>query len=103
MAEFETWEEHQNYILARFGANFKFKYEVGQKEHGGRLWKKAPFNMLKDEAVDFISYVYTLENHLNDVTSLLTNAIVAEDWALVGDALNVLQVGNEEGRMEEDL
>ncbi len=100
--EYESWEEHRKAILDKFGREFEDKYSDGQIRHAGRLWRKSTFPMLKEEAIDFISYLYTLEDHLLDVKVLLSDAIKHSDWALVGDAFNILTEGNPEGRKEED-
>jgi len=100
--EYDSWEEHQAAISSRFEKDFESKYEIGQRQHSGRLWRKSTFPMLKEEAIDFISYLYTLEDHLLDVKVLLSNAMADGDWALVGEAFNILVEGNAEGRKEED-
>ena len=58
--------------------------------------------MLKQEALDFVSYLYTLEDQLMDVKVLLSQGMADGDWALVGEAFNILIAGNGEGRKEED-
>lgn len=100
--EYESWEDHQRAIVDKFGSEFLKKYEAGQHQHGGRLWKKPTLPMLKEEAIDFVSYLYTLEDQLIDVKTLLSQGMADGDWALVGEAFNILLFGNEEGRKEED-
>jgi len=100
--EYKDWEEHQISIVNRFGKDLAAKYFEGQKLHGGRLYRKSTFPMMKEEAIDFISYLYTLEDHLLEVKVLLSNAMADGDWALVGEAFNILMEGNPEGRKEED-
>jgi hypothetical protein len=100
--EYNSWEDHQEAILGKFRSEFQDKYAIGQREHGGRLWKKPVFPMLKQEAMDFVSYVWTLEDQLIDVRVLLAQAIQDGDWALVSEAFNILLYGNDEGRKEED-
>jgi hypothetical protein len=48
------------------------KYKKGQKEHGGNIWEKA--GMLanaEDESTDFIVYLYTLREQLEEAYALL--------------------------------
>jgi hypothetical protein len=100
--KYSSWEEHKGSILARFESEFEVKYEIGQGAHGGRLWKKPSFPMLKEEVLDLVSYLYTTEDHLMDIKILLSQAMADGDWALVGEAFNIIVMGNPEGRKEED-
>lgn len=54
-------EQHLERILSRFVADCRAKYEAGQIEHGGELWKKPGIleNAI-EEAIDLIVYLYTL-------------------------------------------
>lgn len=53
-------EAHVTRILTRFNADLRAKYEVGQQEHGGELWRKQ--GMLEQayaEAIDLVVYLAT--------------------------------------------
>ena len=100
--KYESYEDHQEAIMRRFEKEFAVKYFKGQEQHSGRLWRKSVFPMLKEEVIDLVSYVYTLGDQLPEVKSLLTDAMEDGDWALVGEAFNILEFGNPEGRKEED-
>lgn len=52
--------EHRERILAMFTAEFRKKYDAGQKEHGGQLWKdRDVFEEAVSEVIDLVAYLYT--------------------------------------------
>jgi hypothetical protein len=64
-------EAHLSGIKQRFCAGVDDKYRVGQRQHGGDLWKKPGLlPMLKDETRDFIVYADTLESQLREILQL---------------------------------
>lgn len=100
--EFKTPQDHREWIINQFKNDFRPKYDDGQDRHGGRLYYKPPFNMLKEELLDFVSYFYTLQWQMDHAIQTLQEAIAEEDWTSAQKALNILRMGNEEGRKEED-
>ena len=100
--DYATSQDHIDDILDRFESEFTYKYAAGQSQHGGKLWKKSTFRMMKDEALDFISYMYVLEDHLLKLRELARLAIETGDLEYCNKILNILEVGNEEGIPEED-
>ena len=52
---------HMERILARFSADFRAKYEAGQREHGGEMWRKDGMLLhALGELQDLVAYLYTL-------------------------------------------
>lgn len=47
-------------ILDRFSADLTAKYEKGQAEHGGNLWEKDMLDFAIEEAIDMVTYLYTM-------------------------------------------
>lgn len=83
---------------------------AGVREHGGKLWRKNVLNEVWEEWTDLGQYIYTLHCvQLPRVIALLENALdnsVDGAWPEmsrdVQRALNILRVGNAEGRAEEE-
>lgn len=61
-------ERHKNHvesILAWVNKELPAKYEKGQLEHGGDLWRKSGIDkMMGEEVIDFIVYHVTLAQQL---------------------------------------
>lgn len=58
-------EAHRDRILARVNAAFADKYTKGQQEHGGDMWRKpGMLTHAKEEVLDLIAYLWTLEDQL---------------------------------------
>jgi len=57
--------EHLEDIISEFEELATDKYEKGQLEHGGNLWKKPGLiDMAIDEAIDQVIYLITLRQQL---------------------------------------
>lgn len=101
-----TPDEHMDALMTTFEGAWREKYMKGQAEHGGRLWRKATFDFLVEETLDFVSYVGVLAPQLKRVEELLHEARTSENILdarnYSNKALNILRVGNEEGRPEEE-
>lgn len=68
---------HRDRVIARFTAQFSKKYEAGQKEHGGDMWKKP--GMLAhaiEEVIDLVAYLFTLEDQLRPERDLSLPPVV---------------------------
>jgi len=58
-------EAHLGRIISWFGSLVTPKYRCGQEEHGGTMYEKSGmFKNLKDETIDFVTYVQTIEEQL---------------------------------------
>jgi len=56
---------HLNRILNWFESKVSKKYIAGQKEHGGNIWEKTGLlSQIKDEVIDLVVYIETLEEQL---------------------------------------
>lgn len=80
------------------------KYVAGQREHGGKLWRKPQIGHIVAEVLDLVVYVLTLRSQLQTATRILDQArdrrsLSVEELAV----LNLLQTGNIEGELEEEL
>lgn len=88
-----TAKSHIISILSNFSDSAYNKYMAGQKEHGGRLWRKPLVREVTAEAIDFVIYVSTLAEQL----------ALAKKWAKKEHAtktFNILEFGNPEGTKE---
>jgi len=57
--------EHLDDIIDEFTELATEKYEKGQLEHGGKLWKKSGLlDMAIDEAIDQVIYLITLKQQI---------------------------------------
>ena len=102
---YKTPEDHITAIISWFSKAFTAKYSAGQIEHTGRLWKKNTQDMLEEEALDFISYVFTRREQVNDATKILERALFIDSTCTRDDVLKayyLLQYGNAEGTLERD-
>lgn len=60
-----TPDEHRDGIVDKFIAEFRKKYTKGQAEHGGRMWTKpGMLEHAKEEVLDLVAYLWTLEAQL---------------------------------------
>lgn len=60
-----TPESHATDLAQEAATLIRAKYEAGQREHGGELWRKTGIiDMAIDEAVDQIVYLLTLRDQL---------------------------------------
>lgn len=102
-----TNEDHGKYIALKTHDKLLAKYEAGQREHGGSLARKATQNMILEEALDQATYIITHLDHLEEIKVI---ARKIQDISSVGHAtylyatqiLNILEVGNPEGKEEEE-
>ncbi len=105
-----TPREHFKVICSWFEYVGWKKYEKGQVEHSGKLWKKATLKMLSEEIIDMLVYFHVLKEHHE--TALDHLALALADWdddcnldsimPHVRKAYNILEFGNEEGAAEEE-
>lgn len=103
-----TQADHILRIAAWFISHMSRKYEKGQVQHGGRLWRKNTLHMLRDEIIDLPVYFEVLEQNHEEAKHCLKVAIdYMVDEKTIGDesviqAYNLLEYGNTEGEQEED-
>lgn len=103
--EIDTPEEHMEVLMDTFRAAWEEKYMKGQREHGGRLWRKRTTDFLVEEVLDFVSYVGVLAPQLKKVEQILEagqNGGANQAYTAIGRALNILKYGNEEGVPEQE-
>jgi len=104
---YATSQQHRDEVLERFRSRASAKYDAGQAEHGGRLWRKPVLHMLRDEISDLPFYYDVLEEQQQVVLDHLFSArlTIPRDtpgWEHIKAAMNVLEFGNAEGRSEEE-
>jgi hypothetical protein len=104
-----TPEQHADDIVKWFKRNVEEKYFKGQKEHGGRLWRKPVLSMLRDEVVDAATYFEVLEAQHREAAFHLKLCMDAFNACSPDDAeshaicaYNLLTIGNIEGLPEEE-
>jgi hypothetical protein len=121
--DYKNAKEHSDAIIAQVTADIEHKYVAGQLEHGGKLWRKRLDNHERDELLDLIVYHYTRREQMSKLREILYAAYwcnissdsvgnealykgkkgnLAVDLALT-EALNLLEVGNEEGLRETEM
>lgn len=104
-----TPADHILRIAAWFISHMTKKYEIGQAEHGGRLWRKNTLKMLRDEIIDLPVYFEVLEKQHEEALELLGIVVSdipevyrTEHETRIVQAYNILKFGNPEGELEED-
>lgn len=105
LEEIQTPEEHMEVLMDTFRAAWEEKYMKGQREHGGRLWRKRTTDFLVEEVLDFVSYVGVLAPQLKRVEEILyegQNGSANNAFDAIGRALNILKYGNEDGVPEQE-
>jgi hypothetical protein len=98
-----TGEQHAKYIADKARDVVYKKYMAGQEEHGGKLWRKKIAPHIREEAVDQLVYVLTLEDQLEAAEARLGLALSTRDWSAVEQVHKILSVGNPDGFAEEEL
>ena len=102
-----TTSDFANGVVAWFTDNFNTKFFAGDKEHGGKVWRKPCLPHLREELIDAITYLAVVEDQMNRVKVLLGAAIStgceSDTYELVMEAYNILMTGNEQGDKEEEL
>lgn len=79
-----------------------WKYDQGQRAHGGNLSRKAVLGEAMSEVVDLAVYLETIFDQAALLEKLLSKGIREHDWVSVIKARNVLTHGNPEGVREEE-
>lgn len=106
---YATPADHAEAVIQRFSEDARQKYMKGDKEHGGRLYRKPVLGYLYDEVLDLPIYLLTLMEQMKMVEQLLVDAYWAngESPAMVNrkisEAINILRYGNEDGIEEVEL
>ncbi len=99
--EKRTPTEHIATILREFAVKATSKYRKGGAEHGGRLWRKAVYELMEGEVVDFVIYYLTAQEQLREVKAFLRMGIT-HNCPHCTQAHNLLTYGNAEGKPEPD-
>jgi hypothetical protein len=101
-SEIATPEQHLSEIQRWFTQKHGQKYRAGQREHGGRLFRKPVMDFLVEEVLDFCSYVHVLKGHwdqVRDITGAVRcGGMNAEDG--IEMIRNIIDFGNPEGIRE---
>ena len=107
-----TPEQHIQTLLDTFGAAARKKYDTGQEEHGGKLWRKPIMNYVMDEIIDMVIYWFTFRFQWQELRALLVSLElrvvddpdVPEDVTeTIGRIINLMDIGNPDGEWEEEL
>lgn len=87
------------------------KYKIGQKEHGGNLWRKPVINFMGDELTDHIVYFHVLKEQWNEMEKIATAALDGKSPDMIAAVFdysralvkirNILTIGNPEGVKEQ--
>jgi hypothetical protein len=93
--------EHITSILREFEQKAVKKYKKGQREHGGRLWRKAVYELMEGEVLDFVVYYFTAQEQLQVVKAFLRMGIIHKCPHCL-QAYNLLTFGNAEGKQKVD-
>lgn len=107
MIDYKDGWAHCNMILSKWRGRIMPKYNAGQVEHGGMLWRKPMGGPITDEITDLMVY---WDVHLEQLADLKNHLVIALDHLYPGDvghthvrgALNILLYGNEDGMIEEE-
>lgn len=67
-------KNHIEGIVKDFCKEAVTKYEKGQIEHGGNLWEKAVWKQTMPEAIDFVIYIYTLNEQIRTLINAAEKA-----------------------------
>ena len=102
--DYKDHEEHRDWIVEAFAAEFKKKYDAGALEHGGKLWMKSCHRELGAEIIDFVAYYFSDVVHrafaIRTMRQGLRSASEDELRRCVRSALSVLEHGNDLRRDE---
>ena len=102
MTSYATPLDHALAVADNLSTRLVNKYLDGQREHGGRLWRKPVLAFAIEEIIDLPVYMLTLEEQLADVRRLLGLAMVGGNMTYVRQALDILETGNADGVAEEE-
>lgn len=63
---------HRDGLAREFLNEFPAKYNAGQREHGGELWRKPLAGEMVKEALDFYAYAKTIEQQHREIHLLVS-------------------------------
>ena len=100
VVEVSEVELHLADLLDTVMVDLASKYLNGQKDHGGLLHRKPGLiQHAKEEALDQVAYLYSLEQQHLGVCDLLREGLAHQRWSSVAEAYNILIYGNAEGEV----
>jgi len=101
--EYGSPHEHLLDILDSAHSAIRWRYETGQKEHGGRLWRKDCLSKLLDELADAYVYAVTLEHQIDAIHGIVYEAREGgiEPMRALDAISAILWCGNPYGEYEE--
>ena len=102
---------HKLFVAKSTADEIVKKYEKGQEEHGGKLWRKPIMDYIGEEIIDMVIYWATFKTQWKELLHTIrylhlltldpqTNT-THEIKMLAGKALNLMERGNVEGEEEE--
>lgn len=78
------------------------KYLAGQKEHGGKLWRKPVVDFMGEEVTDMIVYFHVLKHQHHKMKQIAAHGLNGGDAAkALKEVFNILSMGNAEGVRED--
>lgn len=95
-----TANDHIRDIQTEIARSISEKYEYGQTEHGGRLWRKPVLPDIKDEITDLVIYFDTHMQQFEEAMDILEGWLANNEDDMIEKAFNILNTGNPEGVME---
>jgi len=69
--EYETPRQHREHLIDTFTEAYREKYDKGQQEHGGQLWKKDTTGFMLEEVLDFWSYAKVATDQRDEAIAIL--------------------------------
>jgi hypothetical protein len=103
---------HKLFVANSTAEEIVNKYDKGQEEHGGKLWRKPIMDYIGEEIIDMAIYWSTFKVQWKELLHIIrylhlltldpqTNT-TSEIKALAEKALNLMERGNVEGDEEEE-
>lgn len=98
----ESPEEHAEKVVADFSFDAIKKYQAGQEEHGGRLWRKPVLEFAWEEVLDLPVYMHTLRHQHHKMKEICAEGLsgLCEPSVSLQKVFNILTCGNPEGVRE---
>lgn len=98
--------EHRDKIALDFAALVRKKYDQGQKEHGGELWRKPVLFFMVEEVVDMAVYMMTILEQVDQIREHcelgMKHTEEEHSHRLFESIKSILEVGNPEGEKLDD-
>ncbi len=96
LTEYASPDDHLRALINDIAGDMTLKYERGQREHGGELWRKECLQNAYQEALDLLTYLKTLKGQMGDAMILASVGMLRGCEACMA-IYNMLTCGNIEG------